>query len=151
MTEREKGVEEVRVFEAFVRASGLPVALHSVRKCYPPKPDIRCQYLNGDWVYFELTELCDERLFKPDAVAIERRGEPRATEAVERIVHNKLGKQYPVELPVELLCYTQGRLGVEDGALEAQVRALVAADPGPFVRVWFLGEQRVDQVWPPAG
>ncbi|MCL6417656.1 hypothetical protein MIB92_18500 [Aestuariirhabdus sp. Z084] len=150
MTEQDKGIEEVRVFEQFVRAAGLPIDIDTIRKCYPPKPDIRCRYHGGDWVYFELTELCDENLAKREGLHHTTTSSPDRlwlTDPAERIVRKKLQKRYPVSVPIELLCYKRGRLAASDTDMVTLIRPLVAQQPGPFVRVWFFGERLAQMLW----
>ncbi len=148
MSEQQKGEEEVRVFEEFVRAAGLPIDIASIHKCFPPRPDIRCRYHSGKWSYFELTELCDESIAKlevrPGGDLTERFW---STDATERIVSKKLQKHYPVRCPVELLCYKQGRLATPDTDIVALINIIVSGQPGPFTRVWFFGERLAQMVW----
>ncbi|WP_426415059.1 hypothetical protein [Aestuariirhabdus sp. LZHN29] len=148
MSEQDKGVEEVRVFKEFVRVAGLPIEIDTVRKCYPPKPDIRCRYHGGEWVYFELTELCDENLAQLDGRTLLQRSDRLwVADPAERIVRKKLRKHYPVSRPVELLCYKRGRLAAPDSEMLALIRPLVVQYPGPFTRVWFFGERLAQMVW----
>ena len=62
-TEDEKGKVEVAIFKRFADAAQLPY--QSVEKQSPDegKPDLKC-VINGEVVYFELTEACSEDVAK---------------------------------------------------------------------------------------
>lgn len=51
-----KADHELDVFTKFVRISGLPIDLASIRQCGPPAPDILCDHAIEGQVGFELTE-----------------------------------------------------------------------------------------------
>lgn len=50
--------KEVQVFREFLRKSDLAFELDSIEKREPPEPDILCRSSQGEWVAFELVEVC---------------------------------------------------------------------------------------------
>jgi hypothetical protein len=58
------------------------------------------------------------------------------------VIRNKLAKTYQTTHPIELLCYTDGRLVTPDDAIIPTIREIIEAHGfGMFQRVWLLGEE----------
>lgn len=68
-SEQTKGDLEVRIFRRFVQAAALSINPSSIEKRTPPEPDILCKTLEGDYLAFELVELCDPNLASAPAKA----------------------------------------------------------------------------------
>lgn len=51
--------EEIRVFREFAKISPYPIALSSIKKEEPPKPDISCELRDGTSMAFEVVECID--------------------------------------------------------------------------------------------
>ena len=64
-----------------------------------------------------------------------------------RIVQKKLLIRYETDCPVELLCYTGGRLVTPDDVIIPTLRALFEHGSGSFRKAWLFGETGVHEVW----
>jgi hypothetical protein len=151
-TEQEKGEIEVSVFREFIAQSRLPIVPTSVKKCIGQAvPDIQCEFIGGELVAFELVEVCSSEL--AEKIAYARAGGVFPTMAVnspvQKIIGNKISKRYQTELPIELLCYTNGRIIDPDDAILEYLRSALKKEAiCPFRRVWLLGEKSdVYKVW----
>jgi len=49
-------------------------------------------------------------------------------------------KTYATNLPIELLCYWDGRVVDTDDMMRVQIEEIANGDTNPFRRVWFHGE-----------
>jgi hypothetical protein len=138
-----KGDVEVEVFKRFLPMSGLPIDPRSVEKQTPPSPDILCVHQTDGPISFELTELCD-----PNIAQMLNADDPTpkfvwTSDPSPRIFRKKLRKTYPVAHPLELLCYTAGRIVTPDDVLLPTIRPIFESRRSPFRRAWLLGETGV--------
>lgn len=139
--EQEMAQRELRVFHDFRARSNLPIDPESVEKRDPPEPDILCRHRDEGLIAFELVELCDPRI----ASALGRRNSPdvcffRTSDPSARILCNKLSKDYNTRHPIELVCYSADRIITPDDVIIPTIRPYIESNPGPFRRVWFMGE-----------
>ncbi|MGJ8685900.1 MAG: hypothetical protein ACSHWQ_00365 [Spongiibacteraceae bacterium] len=140
-SEVEKGKVEVSIFRRFAVAAGLNC--ESVEKQSPEesKPDLKC-VINGEVVFFELTEACSEDVAK--AIANIRRVADselvRVKDYTSETYRKKIRKHYVVDRPVELLIYNIGRTLLPDEVLINNIRTISAQDKGQFRKVWYFGE-----------
>lgn len=144
-SEHEKGEHEIAVFLRFLEASQLPIDPNSVEKRSPPEPDIRCRHRSEGNIAFELVELCDPNLAKSIATASEvylRTSDPSPT-----IISKKLHCKYNSDAPVELLCYTAGRIITPDNVILPVIRPYLRSWRHVFRRAWLLGHKGVYAVW----
>ena len=65
------------------------------------------------------------------------------TSSPTAILKRKLKKTYATDMPIELLCYSDGRLVDTDDMLRPRIEAIANGDTNPFRRVWFHGEDDV--------
>lgn len=147
--EQRKCEVELAVFREFADRGPLAIDRASIQKrsgtC---EPDILCQLLSGELVAFELVELCDSTIAstlskaRPDSPVGFWSADPTAA-----IVRRKLHKTYRTTHPVELLCYTNGRVITADDGVREELGRWANAIDGVFRRVWLLGEQDVYLVW----
>src|ERR1700691_6075469 len=108
--EEEKAARERLVFQAFIKASGLPISPESVESRKPPEPDILCVHEGDGKLAFELVEICAEDIArKLSAIGKEKFGFLRSADPSRDVLQKKLKKNYRTEYPVDLLCYTSGR------------------------------------------
>jgi hypothetical protein len=124
--EHKKGIDEIAVFFRFLKEANLPVALESVEKRVPPEPDLVCVHASEGAVAVEVVELCDSNLARAFAKADD--GYIRTSDPSARIVAKKLRRKYRTTLPVELLCYTAGRIITPDNVILPTIK--------PFLRSW---------------
>jgi len=144
-SEHEKGKRELAVFHHFLLASHLPIDQCSVKKYSPPHPDILCRHLTEGEVAFELVELCDPNLAKSIATASE--GYLRTSDPSPKILSKKLRRKYNSTAPVELLCYTAGRIITPDDVILPTIKPYLSSWRHVFRRVWLLGSKGVYIVW----
>lgn len=148
-TEKIKGKREMEIFSRFVSASKLPIDSATIEKREPPEPDILCTHRDEGRVAFELVEICDPKLAKFMATVAEggayymRTADPSAS-----IIRKKLRRKYQADCPIELLCYTDGRVITPANHILRAIRSFLPSWRNTFRRVWLLSRDRVHQVWP---
>ncbi len=141
-----KASHEIQVFLEFLQKSGLPIERDSVENRTPPEPDILCRHKQQGFIAFELVELCDGEIARiPAEVVRSGNTEPRfmwTADPSRQIICNKLEKKYQTKHPIELLCYTAGRLVTPDNVIIPTVQHIIELSGfGMFQRVWLLGEE----------
>ena len=140
-----KGETEVAVFLRFLEASHLPIYRNSVEKRFPPEPDILCTHQSEGAVAFELVEMCDSRLASSIAKASD--GYLRTSDPSPNINSKKLRKKYETAVPIELLCYTAGRVITPDNVILSTITPYLRTWRHTFSRAWLLGRKGVYVVW----
>ena len=144
-SEHVKGEREMTVFLRFLEASKLPIDRNSVEKRFPPEPDIHCRHTSEGSVAFELVELCDPNLAKSIAKASE--SYLRTSDPSPQIISKKLRRKYKSDAPIELLCYTAGRIITPDSVLLPAIKPYLRSWRHIFRRSWLLGHKGVYVVW----
>lgn len=144
-TELAKKEMDVAVFLRFLEASGLPIDRNSVEKRSPPEPDILCTYQSEGAVAFELVEMCDPRLARSFAQTSD--GYLRTSDPSPSIMSKKLRKKYETAFPIELLCYTAGRIITPDDLIRSTIKPYLRTWRHTFRRAWLLGRKGVYVVW----
>lgn len=148
-SERDKAQIELSVFREFEQKSFLPIESDSVEKrTGESEPDILCRLVGAVPVAFELVEICDSTLAA--TISSLRSGGTdflSTSDPSQEIVRRKLHKNYKTDAPVELLCYTNGRVITTDDGIRDAIAPWFDAIDGPFRRVWLLGEKGVYEVW----
>jgi len=144
-SELAKGEAEVAVFLRFLEASRLPIDRTSVEKRSPPEPDILCTHQSEGAVAFELVEMCDPRLARSIANASD--GYLRTSDPSPNIISKKLRKKYETAVPIELLCYTAGRVITPDNVILSTIMPYLRTWRHTFSRAWLLGRKGVYVVW----
>ena len=106
---------EQDVFLEFSKRSRLTIDEGSIEKRRPPEPDILCRFRNGEMVAFELKELCSENQARAISHLLKTGHEQpkyiRDGDPEDYVLKQTLGKRYVTEHPIELLLYTDGRIG----------------------------------------
>lgn len=147
-TEHTKGTRETEIFSRFISASKLPIDLNTIEKREPPEPDILCTFLDEGPIAFELVEICDPNLAKLISTVTEggayymRTADPSAS-----IIRKKLRRTYQTDHPIELLCYTDGRVVTPANVILPTIRPYLASWRSPFRRAWLLSRSDVHHVW----
>ena len=149
-SEQDKAFVELAIFREFVNKANLPVRPESIKKPGEhSEPDIFCTMNNGEEVAFELVEICADDL--ASRIAKQLNGVAKTTSSTfdptENILRQKLHKTYKTQLPIELLCYTNGRVVSPDCRIIVEARRWTDAIEGPFRKVWLLGEYDVYEIW----
>lgn len=148
-TEQDKAVMELAVFREFISKAGVSVDAESVRKPgTESEPDIFCTLSSGERVAYELVEICSpdiaahiSRIGSGDDVAF------HSSDPTVETLRKKLRKTYKTTLPIELICYTNGRTISPDDLIVIEAQRWANAIDGPFRKVWLLGEGGVYEVW----
>ncbi|HVS27850.1 MAG TPA: hypothetical protein VHE58_11265 [Burkholderiales bacterium] len=146
---QDKTAVELAVFREFAEKARLSIDDTSIEKRGgESEPDILCKIIGEGPVSFELVEICDSTLaatiahLRSGGVATGSTSDP----SIE-IIRRKLHKKYKTDLPIELLCYTNGRVVTTDDGILAAIRPWFDAIDGPFRRAWLLGEKDTYEVW----
>jgi hypothetical protein len=152
---------ERKVFESFVRASGLNVCAESISLPDPPLPDIRCT-IEGREYFFELGEVVpNEQAEALSTKGIYRSGIPdpneRGPKALLRILAKKQEKQYQTHgSPVDLIVYFNkdfpffiADVVSEDNQQPTRIGQAFAkcGEDGPFERIWIY-DSWADKILP---
>ena len=115
LQESERDRIELDVFSEFSKRSPLIIDKASIEKRRPPEPDILCCFRDGERVAFELKELCSENIAKAVShLLITGSEQPRYIQdgdPEDYVLKETLRKRYVTEDPIELLFYTDGRIG----------------------------------------
>ena len=141
-TETEKSRREMRVFQAFVERSGLPVVAGSAESRSPPEPDILCEVDGQGRVAFELKENCAPELARVGAAS--EKAEvggvvyTRVVDPTRRIARKAKTRSYEGGHPVELLVYADGRVVTTPQVSMEHLRNVFGPGRHPYRRVWFM-------------
>ena len=149
-SEIDKAQVELRVFANFIALARLPIRMESIEKRLPPEPDILCVHEADGKVAFELVELCDPNLARalanprPNADGIEY---IRTSDPSWAIVLKKLRRKYDTVYPVELLCYTDGRIITPSDVILPTLEPLLRSFRHTFSRAWLMSKGETFQLW----
>jgi hypothetical protein len=140
-----KTAGELDALHRFLADQKYPAHIVSIEKLRGErKPDFLCRSDSGEEFAFEVTALCAEELARLISRA---RQEPEAFtwtgDPTERIVRSKMHKSYDTDLPIELLCYWDGRTVSTDDMIIPTIELVVNHGLNPFRRVWYHGEDGV--------
>lgn len=141
-----KGEIEKTIFLDFINKSELHIELNSVEKRSPPEPDLLCKYTTGEIITFELVELCDPNIASaPSRASREETGVLflRTQDPSRFILQKKLSKTYQTDYPIDLLCYTNGRVIAPDDYIVSSLKDTMLEYKTTFQRIWFLGNNCV--------
>lgn len=148
-TEQQKAEVELAVFREFISKAGIDIDPASVSKPgAQSEPDIFCTLSSGEQVAYELVEICARDI--ADTLSKIRNGGAAGlvtSDPTEKILRQKLHKTYRTILPIELLCYANGRVVSADNQIFSEAQLWANAIDGPFRKVWLLGEEGVYEVW----
>ncbi|WP_341904298.1 hypothetical protein [Polaromonas sp. YR568] len=148
-TEQQKAAVELTVFREFIFKAGISIDPESVSKPgAQSEPDIFCTLISGEQVAYELVEICSSDIAA--TLSKLRTGGSTAlatSDPTEKTLRQKLHKTYRTTLPIELLCYTNGRTVSPDDLILGEAQRWASAIDGPFRKVWLLGEKGVYEVW----
>lgn len=149
-SEIDKAEIEIKVFLEFVNQIDLTVDPSTIKKQMgKSEPDLFCTVLD-EHINFELVEICAYNLAKNLTELHRGKGElvVATFNPTSDILISKLNKKYKTNLPIELLCYTNGRVVPTDDQILEEARNIANSIEGPFRKIWFLGEkQDVYEVW----
>jgi len=146
--EQSKGSCEIDIFSKFVMKGNFLYDLDTVEKRSPPEPDIICTHQVSGVVAFELVEICDSKLAEFNAT-VEVGGVyyMRIADPTTKIVEKKLSRTYETRYPIELLCYTEGRVGTPASTIAKTIFARIQSHAHPFRRVWLFSYGVASEVW----
>lgn len=149
--EQSKARREMHVFLEFIRQSQFTIDGAPEGRS-PPEPEILCKHQEQGFIAFELVELCDAQIAGTTARMTRSKtcSEPVfrwTADPTTAVIRSKLEKIYQTDHPIELLCYSDGRLVTPDDVIIPTVRQIIAAQGfGMFRRVWLLGEKSCEVI-----
>lgn len=147
-SEQSKGINEIALFSAFVTAADLPYDLSTVEKRVPPQPDIVCAHQSEGLIAFELVEICDPTLARFNATVKEGGTYyMRTADPCVPIIRKKLSREYETTYPIELLCYTAGRVVTPANVIIPKIRPYLRSHRHVFRRAWLLSRGKAYEVW----
>ena len=140
-----KAAHERVIFAEFVSTGRPDIDPATIASCDPPAPDIACSTFDRERLAFELVELCAPEIAQSISADIKRGGGAsfiRTSDPTAAAILGKLERTYVSPVPVDLLCYTGGRLVTPDDVIVAEVLQVVSSEGlGPFRSIWLLGEK----------
>ena len=149
-SEDDKAKIEVRALADFIALAGLPIPVQSIEKRHPPEPDLLCKHDVEGKIAFELVELCDPNLAKALS-------DPRPNEGGVEFIHTsdpswsivlrKLRRSYLTEYPIQLLCYTDGRIITPNDVIRPTLEPLLGSYHHKFTKAWLMSEGEVFLLW----
>lgn len=146
--ESQKGARELEIFATFMRAASISIKPESITKREPPEPDILCQTLDGCQIAFELVELCDPNLASAFAnPTLPKNAYVRTTDPTDFNIGKKLGRTYATQHPIELLCYTDGRIGTPTSLIIPVAVRCLQSSANNFRKAWLLCRGQVHVLW----
>jgi hypothetical protein len=149
-SEADKAQVEFRVFAEFIALARLPIRMESVKKRLPPEPDLLCCHEREGKVAFELVELCDSNLARalsdprPSAGGVEY---VRTSDPSWAIVLKKLRTKYDTNYPIELLCYTNGRIITPSNVIRPTLETLLGSYRHTFCKAWLMSKGEIFSLW----
>ena len=147
-SEAHKAVRELEVFTDFVRIGALPFVIDSAEKRTPPEPDIICRHSHNGYVAFELVEICDPNLAEFFANPKDGNGAYiRTSDPSPQIIRKKMRRPYTTPYPIELLCFTDGRVITPADVIIPTILPFLGSFAHVFRKAWLLSEQKVFLVW----
>ncbi len=148
--DQKKAQAERDLFRQFANAMSWPIEPDLIKNLEPPQPDILYDGPNCK-IAFELVENCSENLAHNNSKLINGNGQIliNTSDPTIKIVREKLANKYITDYPIELLCYSNGKLATpNDMAVARMKNELEVAPQNPFRRVWYFGKQnKVFMVW----
>jgi hypothetical protein len=141
--EAAKAERERRVFQAFIqKETALEISPQTIESRRPPEPDILCCTRGGEFMAFELAEICDSEIAR--RIPPKDAKEPvfiRGSDPTFRILEAKLRKTYTTACPIDLLCYNAGRVISPDDVILNGISRAIGTNHGQFRRIWLLADQ----------
>jgi len=155
--EEQKQAEELEIFDVFSERSGLPVDRSTIESRRPPEPDIKCLVSGDGYVAFELKEICDEELAgwiadlytNPPSIDADEapfkylRDFETSSNYFAEWLKGKFSDQnkYQTDCPMALLLYENGRTGLTNDIILADIEEHSEILIPIFRKVWFMGEE----------
>ena len=145
-SEDKKTRDERAALERFLDATNSPIVRSTIRKLKgDSQPDFACCDTGGQEQAFEMTAICAEEV--AELVARPEVGSVWTADPTERIVRDKMHKKYQTHLPIDLVCYSDGRtVSTDDMILPTIEKVVNSVSANPFRRVWYHGEGGVHLV-----
>jgi len=138
--EKNKGNIEVKVFTEFVEKAEANIDINTIEKRLPPEPDILCRDLDGNYIAFELAELCSQEMAHLKAKPREGTIRVDTREDVRKITTNKNKKSFKYETkhPIEILYYTSDRTHPNEDVIINSINTGYSK----YRKIWFLGVEK---------
>jgi len=149
----DKAMRERLIFHRFIKGASIPIDINSIESRDPPEPDIYCTSLSDGPYFFELVELCSEEIAEDISRTIKNNLGVgrflRLTDPTQDTLKKKFRKKYNTNLPVKLLCYTDGYIISPDDLIEENIIATINGYDGDikFCEIWFHGERITKKIF----
>ena len=150
-TKAERKAEGERtVFALFAQAMNWPSDERLIQSRQEPEPDILYDSANGKTA-FELVENCSDVVAHNIRQLLDGKGKTviNVSDPTRDVIKKKIGKKYESHYPIELLCYTNGRIVTPNDVAICRIRTLLQSSRRvPFRRLWYFGKNNfVELVW----
>jgi len=138
-----KAIRERKVFSFFLTEKRWPNDSSLFESREEPEPDILYRHPKDGPIAFELTELCSPEIARAISKLPAEGVSPfiRTEDPSEDILRKKLLKTYETDHPIELLCYTGGRLVTPDDSIKEHMKLVIECHEVNFRRIWLLGDK----------
>jgi hypothetical protein len=145
-----KAESERKLFVLFAHALVWPTGAELIQSRPEPEPDILYESPGGK-IAFELVENCSNNLAHNNAHLLDGTGKIilNVSDPTIETIRRKISKRYASNYPIELLCYSSGRLATPNDLVTIRIRnEFETARQNPFRRVWYFGKRNeVNMVW----
>lgn len=143
-----KDAAERAAFQQFAQQLGEVESWISVDSTNPPKPDLLCVHQDRGTVAFELVAITDPTIARVNAGYSDSGVADYCTsDPTERIIRNKLSREYESSFPVELLVYNDLLTITPDEIIVEIAINLLRSEDHPFQKAWFMGEFESKLIW----
>ena len=127
-SEDKKTRDERAALERFLDATNSPIVRSTIRKLKgDSQPDFACCDTGGQEQAFEMTAICAEEV--AELVARPEVGSVWTADPTERIVRDKMHKKYQTHLPIDLVCYWDGRTVSTDDMIRPRSKRWLTPSP----------------------
>ncbi|MCF8495782.1 MAG: hypothetical protein K9G62_03845 [Alphaproteobacteria bacterium] len=130
--------QEQAAFKYFLEMRNFQGDSESFESIAPPAPDILYKDSLG-YIAFELLEICAPNIAGAkfyDGVS----SYIRPHDTYKTKLKDKLKKSYITNYPVELLCYTAGRVVTPDDLIIEHLKPVIDVQDIQFSKIWLLGD-----------
>ena len=148
--EKEKVTYEKDVFLRFLSLVDIHVDKSTIRAGDPNKnePDIMCELIFGGSTGFELSRLTNQTLMMVQkSRAPEKYPYVRCGEDSWKQAKKKIRKRYSVDVPVNLLLYTEYPTSSSESYVKGVVKVLARSLNHQYAKIWFMGNDAATVIY----
>jgi len=147
-SEQDKGLTECDIFRSFAKRAGILIDMSSIEKRLPPEPDILVRGSDGQYMAFELVEICDPNIAEVLSAKDQKNSRSffYTSDPSKSILSKKLKRTYKTDRPVQLVCYTNGRVMTPHDVLVPTMQRLVLVPQRCFEKIWLFTDVGVELI-----